>query len=119
MSTFSTKGGLYERAQKRIGVTDGKKLFTFSFFEKQRLEAMVGQPNTNQFKISCLSSFTLAWQPSISHSCSSCAAVQVFLAGVWYLSFRAGGKDAEQDVLYCPASPVGSCAGGLSDDSLC
>ncbi|CAL8465968.1 g5504 [Coccomyxa elongata] len=40
MSTFSTKGGLYERAQKRFGVTDGKKLFTFSFFEKQRLEAM-------------------------------------------------------------------------------
>ncbi len=41
MSTFSTKGGLYERAQKRFGVTDGKKLFTYSFFEKQRLEAMV------------------------------------------------------------------------------
>lgn len=41
MSTFSTKGGLYERAQKRFGVSDGKKLFTYSFFEKQRLDAMV------------------------------------------------------------------------------
>lgn len=42
MSTFSTRGGLYERAQKRFAVQDGKKLFTFAFFEKQRLEAMVG-----------------------------------------------------------------------------
>lgn len=41
MSTFSTKGGLYERAQKRYSVPDGKKLFTYSFFEKQRLEALV------------------------------------------------------------------------------
>lgn len=41
MSTFSTKGGLYERAQRRYGVTDGKKLFTYSFFEKQRLQALV------------------------------------------------------------------------------
>ncbi|CAL5224232.1 g6884 [Coccomyxa viridis] len=40
MSTFSTRGGLYERAQKRFAVQDGKKLFTFAFFEKQRLEAM-------------------------------------------------------------------------------
>ena len=37
MSTFSTKGGLYERAQQRYGVADGKKLFTYTFFEKQRL----------------------------------------------------------------------------------
>jgi hypothetical protein len=41
MSTFSTKGGLYERAQKKFGVQDGKRLFTYSFFERQRLEAMV------------------------------------------------------------------------------
>lgn len=41
MSTFSTRGGLYERAQKRFAVQDGKKLFTYAFFEKQRLEAMV------------------------------------------------------------------------------
>ena len=41
MSTFSTRGGLYERAQKRFAVQDGKKLFTYAFFEKQRLNAMV------------------------------------------------------------------------------
>ncbi len=41
MSTFSTKGGLYERAQRRYGVSDGKKLFTYTFFEKQRLPALV------------------------------------------------------------------------------
>lgn len=41
MSTFSTRGGLYERAQRRFGVADGKRLFTFAFFEKQRLAAMV------------------------------------------------------------------------------
>jgi NAD-dependent SIR2 family protein deacetylase len=38
MSTFSTVGGLYERAQKRFKVSDGKKLFTWQFFEKRRLE---------------------------------------------------------------------------------
>ena len=43
MSTFSTRGGLYERAQKRFAVQDGKKLFTYAFFEKQRLDAMVRQ----------------------------------------------------------------------------
>lgn len=42
MSTFSTKGGLYERAQKRFNVTNGKRLFTYSFYEKQKLEALVG-----------------------------------------------------------------------------
>jgi hypothetical protein len=41
MSTFSTRGGLYERAQKRFNVPDGKRLFTYAFFERQRLEAMV------------------------------------------------------------------------------
>ena len=41
MSTFSTRGGLYERAQKRFGVADGKRLFTYAFFERQRLDAMV------------------------------------------------------------------------------
>ena len=45
MSTFSTKGGLYERAKKRYSVPDGKKLFTYSFFEKQRLEALVTLPD--------------------------------------------------------------------------
>lgn len=42
MSMFSTKGGLYERAQRRFKVQDGKKLFTYQFYEKQKLEAMVG-----------------------------------------------------------------------------
>ena len=42
MSTFSTKGGLYERAQRKFGVSDGKKLFTYSFFEKHKLDAQVG-----------------------------------------------------------------------------
>ncbi|KAL3136423.1 hypothetical protein ABBQ38_005680 [Trebouxia sp. C0009 RCD-2024] len=40
MSTFSTKGGLYERAQKRFSVSNGKKLFTYSFYEKRKLEAL-------------------------------------------------------------------------------
>lgn len=38
MSTFSTPGGLYERAQKRFGLQDGKKLFCYSFFDRQRLD---------------------------------------------------------------------------------
>ena len=41
MSTFSTKGGLYERAQKRFAVADGKRLFTYSFYEKRKLETLV------------------------------------------------------------------------------
>jgi hypothetical protein len=41
MSTFSTKGGLYERAQRKFGIQEGKRLFTYTFFEKQRLEALV------------------------------------------------------------------------------
>ncbi len=38
MSTFSTPGGLYERAQKQFGLQDGKKLFCYSFFDRQRLD---------------------------------------------------------------------------------
>lgn len=38
---FSTKGGLYERAQKRFNVSNGKRLFTYSFYEKRKLEALV------------------------------------------------------------------------------
>lgn len=41
MSTFSTRGGLYERAQKRFAVADGKRLFTYSFYEKRKLETLV------------------------------------------------------------------------------
>lgn len=39
MSTFSTKGGLYERAQRRYGLSDGKVLFTYSFYSKHKKEA--------------------------------------------------------------------------------
>ncbi|GAB4820047.1 hypothetical protein N2152v2_007093 [Parachlorella kessleri] len=39
MSTFSTKGGLYERAQKKYKLSDGKTLFTYTFFDRRRLEA--------------------------------------------------------------------------------
>lgn len=38
MSTFSTPGGLYERAQKKFGLQDGKKLFCYSFFDRQRID---------------------------------------------------------------------------------
>ncbi len=41
MSTFSTKGGLYERAQKKYKLSDGKTLFTYTFFDRRRLEAQV------------------------------------------------------------------------------
>lgn len=40
MSTFSTKGGLYERAQRKFKLQDGKTLFTYSFFDRNRLEAV-------------------------------------------------------------------------------
>jgi len=40
MSTFSTKGGLYERAQRKFKLQDGKTLFTYSFFDRNRLEAL-------------------------------------------------------------------------------
>ncbi|KAI3430498.1 hypothetical protein D9Q98_005093 [Chlorella vulgaris] len=39
MSTFSTRGGLYERAQKKYKLPDGKTLFTYAFFDRQRPEA--------------------------------------------------------------------------------
>ena len=38
MSMFSTKNGLYQRACKRFNITDGKKLFTWRFYDKQRTE---------------------------------------------------------------------------------
>lgn len=41
MSTFSSRGGLYERAQKRYKLSEGKKLFTYPFFERQKLDAQV------------------------------------------------------------------------------
>ena len=39
MSTFSTKGGLYERARQKYGLQDGKILFTYSFYNKRKIEA--------------------------------------------------------------------------------
>jgi hypothetical protein len=39
MSTFSTRGGLYERAAKKYKLSDGKMLFTYMFFDRQRPEA--------------------------------------------------------------------------------
>lgn len=41
MSTFSTKGGLYEKAARRFGLADGMRLFSYAFFDKQRLESLV------------------------------------------------------------------------------
>jgi NAD-dependent SIR2 family protein deacetylase len=38
MSMFSTANGLYQRACKRFGISDGKKLFTWRFYDKQRTE---------------------------------------------------------------------------------
>ena len=39
MSTFSTRGGLYERARRRFGLRgDGVELFTFGFFERRPVD---------------------------------------------------------------------------------
>jgi NAD-dependent SIR2 family protein deacetylase len=38
MSMFSTRNGLYQRACRRFGITDGKKLFTWRFFDRQRTD---------------------------------------------------------------------------------
>lgn len=51
MSTFSTKGGLYERAQKKYKLSDGKMLFTYSFFDRKRLEAQVGDGALARYKV--------------------------------------------------------------------
>lgn len=40
MSTFSTPGGLYERAAKAARLPDGKALFTYAFFERRRADAL-------------------------------------------------------------------------------
>lgn len=37
---FSTAGGLYERAQKRFGLSDGKRLFAWQVYEKRKLEVL-------------------------------------------------------------------------------
>lgn len=53
MSTFSTKGGLYERAQKRFAVADGKRLFTYSFYEKRKLETLVRHSQESEQLAAC------------------------------------------------------------------
>lgn len=39
MSTFSTPGGLYDRAQKKYKLASGKLLFTYPFYSKRKVEA--------------------------------------------------------------------------------
>jgi len=36
MSMFSTRNGLYEKARKQFKITDGIKLFTYSFYKQHR-----------------------------------------------------------------------------------
>ena len=36
MSMFSTRNGLYEKARKQFKITDGIKLFTYSFYKQNR-----------------------------------------------------------------------------------
>jgi NAD-dependent SIR2 family protein deacetylase len=40
MSTFSTPGGLYERAARAYALADGKALFTHAFFARRRADAL-------------------------------------------------------------------------------
>ncbi len=42
MSMFTTRNGLYDRARKRLKISDGMKLFTYSFYKQRRLEVQVG-----------------------------------------------------------------------------
>ncbi len=39
MSTFSTKGGLYDVARQKYQLSDGKNLFTHSFYKRRKQEA--------------------------------------------------------------------------------
>jgi len=39
MSTFSTKGGLYDMARQKYQLSDGKNLFTYSFYKRRKQEA--------------------------------------------------------------------------------
>ena len=40
LAVFSSPGGLYERARRRCGLTDGQRLFTWAFFAKRRAESL-------------------------------------------------------------------------------
>lgn len=74
MSTFSTKGGLYERAARRFGLADGMRLFSYAFFDKQRLEALVRPLRT-------LLSLSLFWSIHVLvHLCSSQPAGNMVMA---------------------------------------
>lgn len=42
MSMFSTRNGLYEKARKQFKITDGIKLFTYSFYKQNRESVQVG-----------------------------------------------------------------------------
>lgn len=67
MSTFSTAGGLYERAQKRFRVADGKSLFTYAFYARNPAsaqaflaeihdEAVLATPAPGHYALALLSS---------------------------------------------------------------
>ena len=77
MSTFSTKGGLYERAQKRFNVPNGKKLFTYSFYEKRKLEALVCFMHDQKLD-PCVPAY-------MSHSCA-CVRCGPGLAGLYAIA---------------------------------
>ena len=42
MSMFSTRNGLYEKARKQFKISDGIKLFTYSFYKANREAVQVG-----------------------------------------------------------------------------
>ena len=74
---FSTKGGLYERAQRRFKVQDGKKLFTYSFYDKQKLEAMVRPPCLNAVPILMERQInTSCCQPGLQYTCGNSLKLQ-------------------------------------------
>lgn len=41
VSTFSCRNGLYQKVKERFNLSDGQKLFSFSFFEKRPNDAQV------------------------------------------------------------------------------
>ena len=41
MSMFSTRNGLYEKARKQFKISDGIKLFTYSFYKANRESVQV------------------------------------------------------------------------------
>jgi hypothetical protein len=41
MSMFSTRNGLYEKARKSFKISDGIKLFTYSYYKQHRVAVQV------------------------------------------------------------------------------